>query len=120
MVKTTTKTSTRVLKLIYDVSERDICLKGGRRGRCKGGSRGRSYIHHLHTRLLSSQLRYTLPDRVLAFGTHDIEEKRRRNGDVHVCEDVCDSQRKDELIICSYVLLCSCVLIAIYNRYNHV
>ena len=102
------------LKLVHDVNERDICPRGGRSGKCRGGSRGRGCIHRLHTRPLSSQLRYTPPDRLLANGNHDMEERRGRNGDVHVCEDACDSQRKDELIMCSYVL------IAIYNRYYHV
>ena len=75
---------------------------------------GRSCIHHLHMRPLGSQLRCTPSDRLLAYGTHDMEERRGRNGDVHVCEDVYDSRRKDKLITCS------CVLIAIYNRYYHV
>ena len=92
------------LKLVHDVNERDICPRGGRRGKCRGGSRGRGCIHRLHTRPLCSQLRCTPPNRLLANGNHDMEERRGRNGDVHVCEDACDSQRKDELIMCSCVL----------------
>ena len=88
MVKTTTKISTYVLKLLHDVSEKDICLKGGRRSRCKGGLRGRccrGWIHHLHIWSLHSKLRCTLLDRLLAYGTHDMEERRRRNSGMHVC-----------------------------------
>ena len=114
IVKTTTKINIHVLKLIHDVSRRDIFLERGRKGRCRGGSRGRGYIRHLHIRLLYSQLCCTPSDRLLAYGTNDLEERRGWNGDVHVCEDVCDSWRKDELI--TY----SCVLIAIYKRYYHV
>ena len=65
-------------------------------------------------RLLRSKLHCTPSNRLIANGTHDIEKRRRRNGDVQVCEDVRDSQRKDKLITCGNVS------IAIYNRFYHV
>ena len=110
----TTKISMNVLKLLHDVSKGEICSKGGKRSRWGRGSRGRGCIDHLHTRPLRSKLCYTLLNSLLANDTHDMEERRRRNGDVHVCEDMCDSRRKDELITCNTVL------IAIHNRYYHV
>ena len=82
-------------------------------------SRGRSCkvcrgsIRRLHMRPLCSKLCCTPSNRLLTYGTHGIEEWRRRNSDVHVCEDVSDSRRADELIICSRVS------IAIYNRFYH-
>ena len=114
MVKTTTKISTHVLKLIHDVNERDICPRRGRNGRWSRGSRGRGCIHCLHMRPLRSYLCYTPPNRLLANSTHDIENRRGRNGDMHMYEDVCDCWRKDELITCSYVF------INLYNRLYHV
>ena len=114
MIQMTTKISMNVLKLLHDVSKGEICSKGGKRSRWGRGSRGRGCIDRLHTRPLRSKLCYTLLNSLLANDTHDMEERRRRNGDVHVCEDMCDSRRKDELITCNTVL------IAIHNRYYHV
>ena len=42
-------------------------------------------------RLLRSKLRCTPSNRLLTYGTHDIEERRGRKGDVQVCEDVRDN-----------------------------
>ena len=91
MVKTITKINTHVLKLIHDVSERDICLRRERKGICRGGSRGRGYIHRLHMRLLCSHPLCNPPNKLLAHGTHDMEKRRGRNGDVDMCEDACNS-----------------------------
>ena len=117
MVKTTTKISMHMLKLLHDVSKGDNYPRWGRRGRWGRGSRGRGYkvcIRRLHTRPLHSKLRHTPPNRLLANGTYDMEERKIRNGDMQVCENAHDSRRKDELITRGSVL------ISIYNRFYHV
>ena len=43
------------------------------------------------------------PNRTSADGTYGGEERRVRNGDMKVCEDMCNSRRKDELITCSRI-----------------
>ena len=72
------------------------------------------YIEKLHLRLLCSKLRCTPPNRLLANGNHDIEMRRGKDGDVHVGENMRDSQKKDELITSS------CVTIAVYDKLYHV
>ena len=110
MVKTTIKISMHVLEQLHDASERDIYPRGGRRGRWGRGSRGRGCIRCLHMWPLPESCAALLQiDSLLINGTHDMEERKGRNGDVHLCEDACDSWRKDKLITCSSVL------IAIYN-----
>ena len=114
-----TQISMHMLKLLHDFHKGDRCPKWGRRGKWWRGLRGRGcrvcrgYIWRLHIRLLHSKLRCTPSNRLLAHGTHDIEERRKRNGEVQVSENVCDSWRKDELIACGSVS------IAIYNRFYH-
>ena len=49
-----------------------------------------------------------------ADSTHDGEERRERNGNVKVCEDRRDIRREDKFI------MCSSVLIHIYNRCDEV
>ena len=49
------------------------------------------YIGRLHSWPLCSKLHCTLSNRLLANGTHDIEIRRGRDGDVHVGEDTRDS-----------------------------
>ena len=71
-------------------------------------------IGRLYLRLLCSKLCCTPPNRLLINGTHDKEVRNGRDGDVQVCKDVRDSQRKDKLITCGNVS------IAIYNRFYHV
>ena len=105
MVKMTTKISTHVLKLLHDAREIDIYPRGWRRGRWGKGSRGRGCIRHLHMRPFCNKLCCTPPDRLLNYSTHDIQERRKRNSNVQVCEDARDSQMKDELITCSSVLI---------------
>ena len=39
---------------------------------------------------LGRQLRVTHPTRFLANGTHGVKERRRRNGDMQVCENASD------------------------------
>ena len=120
MVQTTTKISTHVLKLLYDISKGDSGLRWGRRGKGGRGSRGRGCriswgcIRRLHPWLLCSKLHCTLQNRLLANGTHDIEMRKVRDGDVHMGEDTRDSQRKDELITFSHVM------IAVNDRLYHV
>ena len=108
IVKTPTKISTHMLKLIHNGSK--ICLysrRGRRNGRWRG-SRGKCSILYsikssrlllswsrLHMRPLSSQLCITPLYKFLAYNTHRVEEGGRRNGDMQVCEDACDSWRKD-------------------------
>ena len=62
-------------------------------------------IRRLHLRPLCSKLRCTLPNRLLANDTQDIEMRRVRDSDVHMCEDTRDSRRKDELITCISVII---------------
>ena len=120
MVKTTTKISTHVLKLLHDVNKGDNCPRWKGRGKGGTGLRGRGCrvcrgcICGLHMWPLCSKLCCTPPNKLLTYGTHDIEERKGRNNDMHVCEDARDSQRKDELIMCSHVL------IAINNRFYRV
>ena len=52
---------------------------------------------------LQLKLSLTPSDRVDVDGTHDGEERRERNRNVKVCEDMHDSRREDELITCSSV-----------------
>jgi len=63
--------------------------------------------------MLCSKLRCTSLNRFLANGTYDIEMRRGKDGDVHVCKDTHDSWRKDKLITCSYVML------VVYDRLYH-
>ena len=49
------------------------------------------YIGRLHSWPFCSKLRCAPSNRLLANGTHDIEMRRRRDGDVHVGEDTHDS-----------------------------
>ena len=48
-------------------------------------------IGRLHLRLLCSKLRYTPPNRLFINGTHDIEMRRGKDGDVHMGKDMHDS-----------------------------
>ena len=48
-------------------------------------------IRRLHLRPLCSKLRYTPPNLLFTNGTHDIEMRRGKDGDVHVGKDMRDS-----------------------------
>ena len=48
-------------------------------------------IGRLHLRPLCSKLRYTPPNRLFTNGTHDLEMRRGKDGDVHVGKDMRDS-----------------------------
>ena len=126
IVKTTTKISTNELKLIHNSSKRCLNSKRGIWSRRWIGSRGKSKSLHsikssrlllswsrIHTRLLSSQLCITPLYRFLIDSRYRVKERRRRNGDVQVCEDKCDSWRKD------YLIMSGSVSIDIYHRYYH-
>ena len=110
MVKTTTKISRHKLKLIHDGSETCLSSRRKRWSRHKRGSRGVDsilstlYVSFLllgGSRLLTRpfglgcQLCSTLLHRFLTNSTHEREERWRRNRNVHVCENACDSWRED-------------------------
>ena len=115
MVKTTTKISMHELRLIHGGNERDLCSRRRRWSKYGRASRSSNNIHHsrLHTRPLGNQMCIISLNRFLTYGTHGEKERGMRNGDVQVCEDVCDNWRKDELITCSSVS------IDFYNRFYH-
>ena len=48
-------------------------------------------IGRLHLWPLCSKLHYTPPNRLFTNGTHDIEMRRGKDGDVHVGKDMRDS-----------------------------
>ena len=113
IVKTTTKVSLYSLKLLHDGLEGHTTSCRGRRSERRWNSR--SYrIDRLHSWLLRSKLGLTLLDWIGTDGTHDDEERRKRNGNVKVLKDSCDSRGKDELITSSGIL------IHIYNRCDEV
>ena len=105
IVKTTTKVNLHPLNLRHDGLEGHTTSYGGRQNR---GSRQNSRscrIGRLYLWPLRSKLGLASPDKTSIYGTHDGEERRERNGNVKVCEDTCDSRRKDELITGSSVLI---------------
>ena len=106
MVKTTTKISTHELKLIHNGSESDPYSRRRRWSRRGRGLRGKdSVLSIMKSSLLllsvgglimrplglSGQLCITSSNRLSTNGTNDREERGRKNKDVHVCEDACDS-----------------------------
>ena len=92
MVKTTIKISTHVLEQLHDVSERDIYPRGGRRADEEEGREvGGASLVSTCGRFAESCATLLQIDSLLINGNHDIEERKGRNGDVHLYEDACDS-----------------------------
>ena len=113
IVKMTTKISMHPLRLLHDGIESDTSYERGRSG--GRGWNNKSYrIGHLYLWPLQLKLSLTPPDRTNANGTHDGEKRRERNINKEMLKDPHDSQRKDELITGSSVL------IHIYDRCDEV
>ena len=83
-------------------AERSLSQRGWNSRSCR--------ISHLQTWVFWIKLSLTPLDRTSIDGTHNGEERWKRNGIKEVCDDLRDSQRKDELI------MGSSVFIDIYNR----
>ena len=77
IVKTTTKVSLHLLKLLHDGLEDHTTSRGGRRSGRGWNSRS-CRIGHLHSWPLRLKLNLTLPDRISANGTYDGEERKER------------------------------------------
>ena len=97
LVTESVKASINALKLCHDRLESHTTT---RRRKSGGGRNGRGWrIHCLHPRLLQSKLGLASPNRSCANGTHDSIERRIKKRDGKMVKDLCDSRRKNELIM---------------------
>ena len=78
--------------------------KSGRSRRRRRNSRSCRIIC-LYSWLLQSKLGLALPNRTDTDGTHDGEKRKERNRNGEVLKDLRDSQRKDDLITGSGILI---------------
>ena len=90
IVKMTTKVSMHPLKLLYDGLEGHTTSHGGRRSE-RGWNRRSCIIGRLHSWPIRSKLSLTPPDRTSVDGTHNGEERRKRNENVKMLKDLRDS-----------------------------
>ena len=104
-VKTTTKVSLHLLKLCHDGLEGHTTSRRSRRSRGKGWNNKSYRISRLHSWPFWSKLGLTSPDRTSTDSTHDDEKRKERNRNGELLKDPRDSQRKDELIAGSGILI---------------